>query len=80
MKNKKSETVLRGFKEIVKEFKRKLNKLWFDQGKEFHNSPMEKWLDDNDILMYSIHNEGTSVVAATFIETSKGKTYKKNDS
>ena len=29
---------------------------------------MEKWLDDNDILMYSTHNEGKSVVAERFFK------------
>ena len=41
---------------------------------------MQKWLDDNDILMYSTHNEGKSVVLERFIKTLKGKIYKKNDS
>ena len=29
---------------------------------------MQKWLDDVDILMYSIHNEDKSVVAERFIK------------
>ena len=29
----------------------------------------QKWLDDNDILMYSTHNEGKSVVAERFVRT-----------
>ena len=44
---------------------------------------MQKWFDNNDILMYSIHNEGNSVVAERWIKTLKAKTYKKmtaNDS
>ena len=32
---------------------------------------MQKWLDDNDILIYS-HNESNSVVAEGFIKTYKG--------
>ena len=38
---------------------------------------MQKWLDDNDILMYSTHNEGKSVVAERFIRTWKSEIYKK---
>ena len=34
--------------------------------KEFYNSFLQKWLDGNDILMYSMHNEGKSVVAERF--------------
>ena len=36
----------------------------------------KKWLKDNDIEMYSTHNEGKSIVAETFIRTLKNKTYK----
>ena len=45
----------------------KSNKLWVDLGKEFYNCPMRKWLNGNDTLMYSPHNEGKSVVAERFI-------------
>ena len=37
---------------------------------------MQKLLDDNDILMYSTHNEGNSVAAERFIKTLKRKIYK----
>ena len=37
---------------------------------------LKKWLKDNDIKMYSIHNEGKSVVAERFIRTLKTKIYK----
>ena len=36
----------------------------------------KKWLKDNDIGMYSIHNEGKSVVAERFVRTLKTKIYK----
>ena len=42
----------------------------------FYNSSFKKWLKDNDIEMYSIHNEGKSVVAERFIRTLKTKIYK----
>ena len=38
---------------------------------------MQKWLDSDDILMYSTHNEGKSVIAERFIKTLKAKIYKK---
>ena len=38
---------------------------------------MQKWLDDNDILIYFTHNESKSVVAERFIKTLKRKIYKK---
>ena len=40
-----------------------------DKGSEFYNNSFKKWLKDNDIKMYSIHNEGKSVVAERFIRT-----------
>ena len=40
---------------------------------------MQKWLEDNDILMYPTHNEGSSMVAKSLIRSLKGKIYKKND-
>ena len=36
---------------------------------------MKSWLENNDIEMYSTHNEGTSVVAERFIRILKSKTY-----
>ena len=40
------------------------------------NSFMQKWLADNDILMYSTHNEGKLIIAERFIITLKAKIYK----
>ena len=55
---------------------RKPNKIWVDKGSDFYNSSFKKWLKDNYIEMYSIHNEGKSVVAEEFIRTLKTKIYK----
>ena len=66
--------------EIVSGSKHNPNKLWVDQGRESYESPMQKWLDNNDISMYSTYNEGKTVVDERFIKTLKGKIYKKNDS
>ena len=41
---------------------------------------MQKWLDNNDILMYSTHNGGKLVNAERFIKTLKAKIFLKNDS
>ena len=38
---------------------------------------MQEWLHNNDILMYSTHNEGKSVIVEMFIKTLKSKIYKK---
>ena len=44
---------------------------------------MQKWLDDNYLLMYLTHNEGKSIVAERFIRILKVKIHTKitaNDS
>ena len=55
---------------------RKPNKIWVDKGSEFYNNSYKKWLQDNNVAMYSTHNEGKSVVAQRFIRTLKNKIYK----
>ena len=79
LKDKKAKTVFNSDIEIVNESKRQPHKFWPVQGREFYNSPMQKWLDDNDTFMYSTHNESKSVVAERFIKTIKGKIYEKNE-
>ena len=37
---------------------------------------MKSWLQDNDLKMYSIYNEGKSVFAERFIRILKNKIYK----
>ena len=37
---------------------------------------LKKWLKDNDIEMYSTHDEGKSVVAERIIKTLKTEIYK----
>ena len=54
-----------------------------NQGREFYNKLIQEWLDNNDILMYSTHNEDKSVIAERFVKTLKAKIYRKmtaNDS
>ena len=41
------------------------------------NKLLQEWLDNNDILMCSKHNEGKSVIAESFIKTLKAKIYRK---
>ena len=71
LKNKEGKAVLNAFIEIVNEPNRKPNKLWVDQEREFYNKIMQEWLDNNDILMYSTHNEGKSVFGERFVKTLK---------
>ena len=77
LKDKKGISIAKAFQSILKQSnKRKPNKIWVDKGSEFYNVSFKKWLQDNDIVMYSTHNEGKSVVAERFIRTLKSKIYK----
>ena len=76
LKDKKGVSIVDAFQKILKESDRKPNKIWVDKGSEFYNNSFKKWLKDNDIEMYSIHNELKWVVADRFIRTLKTKIYK----
>ena len=76
LKDKKGVTFVNAFQKVLDKSQRKPNKIWADKGSEFYNSFFKKWLKDNDIEMYSIHNERKSVVAERFITTLKTKIYK----
>ena len=76
LKVKKGVSIVNAFQKILDDSNRKPNKIWVDKGSEFYNNSFKKWLKDNDIEMYSIHNEGKSVVAERFIRTLKTKIYK----
>ena len=76
LRDKKDVSIVNAFQNISKYFKRKPNKMWVDKGSEFYNNFFKKWLQENDIAMYSTHNEGKSVVAERFIRILKNKIYK----
>ena len=76
LQDKKVASIVNAFQKILDKSGRKPNKIWVDKGSEFYNNSFKKWLKDNDIEMYSIHNEGKSVVAERFIRTLKTKIYK----
>ena len=69
LKNKEKFTNTNAFQKILKQSNRKPGKIWVDKGSKFYNSSFEKWLKDNDIEMYSIYQEGKSVVADRTIRT-----------
>ena len=54
----------------------KPNKIWVDKDSEFYNRSMKSFLQNNDIEMYSTHNEGKYVFAERFIRTLKNKIHK----
>ena len=76
LKDKNGVSIVDAFQKISKESNRKPNKIWVDKGSEFYNNSFKKCLKDNDIAMYSTHNEGKSVVVERFVSTLKTKIYK----
>ena len=76
LKDKKGLSIVDAFRKTLDKPGRKPNKIWVDKRSEFYNSSFKKWLKDNDIEMYSIHNGGKSVVAERFIRILKTKIYK----
>ena len=76
LKDKKGISIVNAFQKILKESNRKPNKIWVDKGSEFYNNYFKKWLRDNNIEMYSTHNEGKSVIAKRFVRTLKNKVCK----
>ena len=76
IRDKKGITITNAFQKIMKESNRKPNKIWVDKGSEFYNNSVKKWLKDNDVEMYLIHNKGKSVIAERFIRALKNKIFK----
>ena len=76
LKDRKGISIVNACDKIIKQSKRKPNKIWVGQRSEIYNNVFKKWLSANDIIMYSTYNEGKSVVAERFIRTLKNKLYK----
>ena len=76
LKDKKGVSIVNALQKILDDSKRKPNKIWVDKGGEFYNNSFKKWLQGNDIAIYSTHNEGKTVVAERFARTLKNKIYK----
>ena len=55
LKDKKGVSIVDTFQKILDDSNRKPNKIWVDKGSEFYNNSFKKWIQDNDIEMYSIH-------------------------
>ena len=61
LKDKRGVSIIHAFQKITS--KRKPNKIWVDQGTEFYNKLLKRFLKTNNIEMYSTYNEGKSLVA-----------------
>ena len=68
--DKKGISIVNAFQKIISKG-RKLNKTWVDQGGQFYNNLFKSFLKINNFEMYSIYNDGKSVVPDRFIRTLK---------
>ena len=64
------------FQKLFDESNRKPNKIWVHKRSKFYYRSIKSFLHNNDIEMYSTHNEGKSAVAERFIRTLKNKIHK----
>ena len=62
LKNKKTESIVEGFKNILDDSNRKPNKICVDHESEFCNNKFKIFLKENDIETYSTFDEGKSDV------------------
>ena len=76
LKDKKRISIVNAFQKVILDKGCKPNKIWVDQGGEFHNNLLKRFLRINNIEMYSAYNEEKSVVAERFVRTSKNKIFK----
>ena len=75
-KKKNTIAITDAFQAYLDRSKGKHNKRWIDKGSEFSDRSMKSWWQDDDIEMYSKHNERKSVFSERFIRTLKNKIYK----
>ena len=76
LKDKRGITITSAFQKVLDKSGHKQNKINIDKATELYNRSMKSCLHDNYIEMYSIQNEGKSVVAGRFIRTLNNMIYK----
>ena len=76
IRDKTGKSIVGAFQHIVDTSHRIPKKLWLDQGTEFYNRTFKKWLNDNNIDMYSTYNEGKAVIVERFNRTLKERKWK----
>ena len=69
-------TITNDFQKVFDESNRRPNKICVDKGSELYENFLKSWLRDNNLEMYSIHNNWKAAVAERFIRNLKNKNYK----
>ena len=70
-KDKKGATTVNAFQSILNDKKRKLNKICVDKGSEIYDKSINSWLEENDIEVYSTHNEEIFVVTEKLLKAER---------
>ena len=73
IKDKKGVSIVNAFEKILDDSKGKPNKVWVDKGSKFYNNSFKKWVQYNDIVMYSTNNAWKSVITERFVRTLANK-------
>ena len=73
LKTKSAKDVKVAFESIFEGTTRKPQKLRTDQGKEFNNHVLKKYLEDTGIKYFTSQNEGKANYSERLIKTIKGK-------
>ena len=75
LKEKRGITIVNALQKVISKG-RKPNKIWVDQGGEFYNKLLKRFLKINGIEIYPTYNKEKSVVAERFIRMLKNKIFK----
>ena len=76
LKTKTEKDITKAFDYVIKGSGRKPSRLWVGKGTEFYNQMFKKYLEQNDIQMYSTHNERKAAVVERFNRTMKTRMWK----
>jgi hypothetical protein len=76
MKDKTADTSLSALITTIKASKMEPKFLWVDEGKEFYNKKMDKYLKDHKIQRYSTHGDHKAAVIERFNRTLKTNMWK----